>query len=355
MSERAGKRTVAAQRGIITDPGAWVGPGIQHDASWIYQVGAAAIAEIDAALEHAKRAGARIPFTKELFPLPRFAAELDRLLDEIENGRGFMLVRGIPRSRYTDTECEMLYWGLGVHFGSPVSQNARGHLLGHVRDEGRIHADPSARGYQTCQRMDFHTDMLPVDVLGLFCLRTAKSGGASKLTSALTIHNVLRDERPDLLDALYGTFHIDWRGEEPEGEKPWFSVPMFSEREGKVTTRINSLPYYDSAARHGEQYRPTALQREALETVQDIANRPELMLTMDFREGDIQLINNHIMLHAREAFEDHPEPGRERHLLRMWIAVDDARRRPLADALSGRYEWVRRGGIPRKAAVKATA
>jgi len=348
MGGQADERIVAAHRDIIVDAGAWIGPEIQDDPSWIYQVGPAAISEIDAALERAKRTGVRIPFGKGAFPLPRFFAELDELLGEIENGRGFALVRGIPRNRYSDEECELLYWGLGVHLGKPVSQNARGHLLGHVRDEGRIHADPSARGYQTSQRMDFHTDMLPVDVLGLFCLRTAKLGGASKLTSALTIHNVLREERPDLLDALYGMFHIDWRGEQPEGEKPWFSLPMFSERDGKVTARINSLPYYDSAARHGEQYRPTAVQREALEVVQEIANRPELMLTMDFKEGDIQFINNHIMLHAREAFEDYPEPGRERHVLRMWIAVDDARRRPLADALSGRYEWVRRGGIPWK-------
>jgi hypothetical protein len=332
----------------IAGPGAWIGPQLQHDASWIYRLDAGDAAEIDAALIHARRAGARIPFAADLFPLPRLAEKLDAILEEIERGRGFALLRGLPRARYTDADCELLYWGLGAHLGRPVSQNARGHLLGHVRDEGRLHADPNARGYQTHERMDFHTDLLPVDVLGLFCLRTAKSGGESKLVSALTLHNVLRDERPDLLDALYGMFHVDWRGEEPAGEKPWFALPMFSERGGQVTTRIVSLPYYDSAARHGEQYRPSAVQREALEKVQEIANRPELMLTMDFQEGDIQLINNHTMLHARAAFEDYPEPGRERHLLRMWIAVDDARRRPLADALAGRYRWVREGGIPVK-------
>lgn len=339
----------ATQHAPITDPCAWIGPKLQNDPSWIHHFDAAAIAELDAALNHAKRAGARIPFGAELFPLPTLRKTVDAILNDIEHGLGFKLLRGIPRHQYTDADCELLYWGLGVHFGMPVSQNGRGHLLGHVRDEGRIHADPNARGYQTSQRMDFHTDMLPIDVLGLFCLRTAKSGGASKLTSALTIHNVLREERPDLLQALYGNFYIDWRGEEPVGEKPFFSLPMFSERNGKVTSRINSLPYYDSCARHGAQYAPTPVQREALVRVQEIANRPELMLTMDFQEGDIQLINNHTMLHAREAFEDWPEPGRERHLLRMWIGVDDARRRPLADALSERYRWVQRGGIPLKA------
>lgn len=340
------------QREIITDPGAWIGPEIQHDDTWIYRVDPAAVKEIEAALAHVKRLGAKIPFTADAFPLPRFSAKLDRILEEVENGRGFTLVRGIPRDRYTDEECELIYWGLGVHLGKPVSQNARGHLLGHVRDEGRIQADPNARAYQTNERMDFHTDMLPVDVLGLFCLRTAKSGGASKLVSALTLHNVLRDERPDLLEALYGMFHVDWRGEEPAGEKPWFTLPMFSERDGRVTTRINSLPYYDSAARHGEQYRPTAIQREALEKVQEIANRPELMLSMDFQAGDIQLINNQILLHAREGYEDYPEPGRERHLLRMWIAVDDDRRRPLSDSLASRYRWVQEGGIPLKPAMR---
>jgi hypothetical protein len=336
----------------IAGPAAWIGPRLQRDASWIHRLDADDIAEIDAALAHARRAGARIPFTPEAFPLSRLAAKLDGILEEIERDRGFALLRGLPRNRYSDADCELLYWGLGVHLGRPVSQNARGHLLGHVRDEGRIHADPNARGYQTSERMDFHTDMLPVDVLGLFCLRTAKSGGESKLVSALTVHNVLREERPDLLEALYGEFHVDWRGEEPPGEQPWFTLPMFSVRDGQLTTRIVSLPYYDSAARHGEQLRPTAIQREALVKVQEIANRPELMLTMDFQEGDVQLINNHTMLHARAAFEDYPEPGRERHLLRMWIAVDDERRRPLADALAGRYRWVRAGGIPVKGAAR---
>ena len=339
------------QRDIITGPGAWIGAQIQHDESWIYRLSAEAVREIDAALAQVKSAGAGIPFPKESFPLPRFAAELDSILEEIERGRGFVLVRGIPRGRYTDEECELLYWGLGVHLGAPVSQNARGHLLGHVRDEGRAYADPSARGYQTRERMDFHTDLLPVDLLGLFCLRAAKSGGASKVVSALTLHNVLREERPDLLESLYGLFHLDWRGEQPAGAPPWFSIPMFSERDGQVSTRLCSLAYYESAARFGAQYRPTAIQREALEMAQDIANRPELMLSMDFQEGDIQLLNNHTTLHARTAFEDHDEPVRQRHLLRMWIAVSDERRRPLAHALDERYGLVRQGGIPARTAI----
>lgn len=340
-------------RSHISSPDAWTGPAIQHDPQWTCRLDAADISEIDAALAQIKRRGLHIPFMSGAFPLPQVKAKLDSILDEIENGRGFKLIRGIPRHRYSNAECELIYWGITSYFGKPVSQNARGHLLGHVRDEGRQLDDPNARAYQTSQRMDFHTDMLPIDVLGLFCLRTAKSGGASKLTSALTIHNVLREENPDLLEALYGLFHLDWRGEEPVGEQPWFSIPMFSECRGLVTSRICSLIYYESAARFGEQYMPTPLQRDALLAVQEIANRPELMLTMDFQEGDIQLINNHTMMHAREAYEDYPEHERQRHLLRMWIAVPDGKRRPLAAALADRYRWVQRGGIPARTAATA--
>jgi hypothetical protein len=335
----------------ITGPGAWIGAEIQNDPSWIVRLDEDAVGEIDAALAHAKARKLRIPFPSGAFALPRFAARLHAVRDEVENGRGFVLIRGIPRDRYTDEECELLYWGLMSYLGTPVSQNARGHLLGHVRDEGRVKSDPNARLYQTRERMDFHTDVLPVDLLGLFCLRGARSGGESKVVSALTVHNVLRDEHPDLLDTLYGDFHLDWRGEEPPGEKPYFTIPMFSEREGRVTARLVSILYYKSAARFGAALAPTPLQLEALEAVQEIANRPELMLSMDFQEGDIQLLNNHTTMHARTAFEDYDEPGRQRHLLRMWIAVDDAFRRPLAAALASRYRWVQRGGIP----VKATA
>jgi hypothetical protein len=101
-----GKRMASnQQREIISGPAAWIGPLIQHDPSWIYHLDAADIAEIEAALAHVKRSGARIPFAADAFPLPRFAAALDRLLDEIENGRGFVLIRGIPRERYSDKEC----------------------------------------------------------------------------------------------------------------------------------------------------------------------------------------------------------------------------------------------------------
>ena len=337
-------------RSRITTPDAWVGPEIQDDDGWIWHLTDAEIAEIDAALAAAKDAGATIPFGADLFPLPTLGARLDAMIADVTQGLGVVLVRGLPRNRYSREECELIYWGLGAHIGRPVSQNARGHLLGHVTDEGKDLSDPNARGYQTRNRLDFHCDQLPVDIIGLFCVRTAKSGGASFLVSAPAVHNVLLEERPDLVDVLYEPFHVDWRGDHPDGEQPWYDVPMFSAADGKITARVTNRSFLESVSRYGDELALTERQREALDAVQEIANRPGLRLSMDFQEGDMQFINNHTVLHAREAYEDHDDPDLKRHLLRMWIGLPDHMRRPLSPRLADRYRYVEIGGIPKQSA-----
>jgi len=47
--------------------------------------------------------------------------------------------------------------------------------------------------------------------------------------------------------------------------------------------------------------------------------------SIDFEQGDIQFLHNHVILHTRTAFEDWPEPERRRHLLRLWLRDDDGR------------------------------
>lgn len=334
----------------ITTPDAWVGPEIQNDERWLYELTDTDVAELDAALETVKAAGTDIPFPAESFPLPEFAGKLDELVSRVTDGLGVILIRGLPRARYTDEECALIYWGIGAHAGRPVSQNARGHLLGHVTDEGKTLDDPNARGYQTRNKLDFHCDQLPVDLLGLLCLRKSKSGGASFLVSAAAVHNVLRAERPDLLEVLYQPFHIDWRGDHPDGAQPWYDCPMFSAHKGRMAARITSREFMESAARYGDELALTDRQREALDLLQEISNRGELRLQMHFQEGDMQFINNHAILHAREAYEDYDDPKLKRHLLRMWIAAGGGRRRELAPILAERDAFVRAGGIPKQAA-----
>jgi hypothetical protein len=348
MDDRAEEvvRMVAMMRERIMGSAAWVGPELQASSSWIEHLTPEMLADIQAAVDGVERRGLSIPFSTADFPIPALAGLIDRIPQALEEGHGMVLVRGLPRHRYTVEQCELIYWGIGVHLGTPISQNTRGHLLGHVRDEGKSFDDPTVRGYQTKAKMDFHADQLPVDVLGLFCVRTARSGGASALVSVGAVHNVLLAERPDLLEVLYQPFNLDWRGEEPSGEQPWYASPMFGFAGGKVTSRVTSRQYFNTVIRYGEHLALTDLQREALDAVQEIANRPELRLSMMFEEGDMQFINNHSILHAREAFEDHEEDDRKRHLLRMWIAFPPERRRALAPELADRYRYVEMGGIP---------
>jgi hypothetical protein len=332
----------------ITGPAVWKGPDIA-DPTWIHWLDDAAVAEIDAALAQVQERGLSIPFGKDDFPLPGLVGFLEGIPRALDRGPGFALVRGLPRENYTDEQCELIYWGIGMHLGTPISQNSRGHLLGHVRDEGKTFDDPNARAYQTRAKLDFHADQLPVDILGLFCVRTAKSGGASTLVSAHTIHNVLLEERPDLLEVLYQNFTLDWRGEQPPGEDGWYLSPMFSEAGGLVTSRFTSRAYFKSVTRYDPSFALTPEQSEALDFVQELANRDDLRLAMDFQPGDMQFLNNHVLLHAREEYQDYDEPERKRHLLRMWIAYPPERRRPLSPLLAERYRVVEAGGIPVRA------
>lgn len=328
----------------------WSGPELQGDDSWIVRLDEADIAEIDAALAAVKAAGHSVPFEARAFPLPSFAARIDDIVERVSHGRGIALVRGLPRERYSPEDCELIYWGIGRHIGTPVSQNRRGHVLGHVRDEGKTLGDMEARPYQTASRMDFHCDLLPVDVLGLFCVNVARSGGESYVVSALAVHNVILQERPDYLEALYQPYNIDWHGEEPAGAQPWYTMPMFSAVDGIVSSRITSRRFIHSVTRHGAQLAASPAMLEAIEFAQEVAKRPELRLSMMFEPGDMQFINNLTTLHGRSEFEDFAEEDRKRLLLRMWIALPDARRRPLSRLLDERYEWVRRGGMPLKRA-----
>lgn len=330
----------------VTGPDVWSGSDIDGDKSWILHLDDGQVDQIDRVVAAAEQDGLVVPSDAADVDLGPLVEVLDTARNLLDRGPGIALVRGLPRDRYTVDQCKIVYWALGLHLGRPVSQNAKGHRIGHVRDLGLLMSDPTVRTYQTNAKLDYHADQLPVDVLGLFCLETALEGGVSKIVSALKIHNIVARERPDLLRVLYQPFNLDWRGEEPPGTQPWYSQPMFSAAEGQVSSRFTSLAYFRSVARYGEHLAMTAEQEEALQFVQAVANRPGLALSMIFQPGDIQLLNNHVMLHARTGYVDHADPARRRHLLRMWVAYQHGRRRPLSPLLAERVELVRTGGIP---------
>lgn len=247
-----------------------------------------------------------------------------------------MLLRGFPVELLEPAEVELAYVGLGAHLGTAVGQDAAGTLLGHVRDEGVERTDPSVRLYRTRQRQDFHTD--GADLVGLLCLRRARSGGESRIASSAAVYNELLRRRPDLVEVLYRPMHWDRNDEQPEGEPPTFELPVFTDLHG--SPRIFYIGWYIREAQRHPGIPPlTAEQLAALDELEAIANDPAFHLEMDFRPGDVQLLNNGRILHSREAYEDEEDPAERRHLLRLWLAAHHF------DAV----EELLQGGIPRQA------
>ena len=324
----------------IEGPSAWTGADMRgREAEWSYRLSPSEVAEIEAALTSVQARGLDIAnVRREDFPLPTLGPVLDRLRAEVLDGRGFVLLRGVPVEDRPIAESAAAYWGIGSYFGSARSQNAKGHLLGHIYDLGGSSAtDPNIRSYATAERQNFHIDRC--DVVALLCLRRAKSGGLSAIASSMAVHNVMAARRPDLLERLYRPFPIDRRGEVPEGKAPFYEAPVFNEHAGTVSVLYSRLHI-------GSSRRLTPEDIEALDMVGELAGDPDLRLDMDFMPGDIQFLHNHTILHARAAYEDWSDAGRKRHLLRLWLSPPGAR--PLPPVFAECYGDITpgdRGGI----------
>ena len=329
----------------IDGPCAWYGAAMAARTDWIETLTAAELAELaTASTPWLSERADWSELSRERFVLPTLAPRLARVQRELLDGRGFVLLRGLPLADWGRRRCAVVFYGLGVHLGRALSQNAQGHLLGHVRDLGLSSTDPNVRIYQTCERQTFHTDS--ADLVGLLCLQPARSGGASALVSSITLYNELRARRPELAACLFDPVATDRRGEVPHGAKPYFEIPVFNWFAGRLSA-IYQRQYINSAQRFADAPRLSAQQVEALDLLDALADDPALHFTMDFRSGDIQFVHNHTLLHDRTAYEEWPEPERRRHLLRLWLAPPAAR--PLPPVYAQRYGNVvpgYRGGVP---------
>jgi hypothetical protein len=205
-----------------------------------------------------------------------------------------------------------------VHLGVPVSQNAAGDLLGHVRDDGSDPDDPTVRRYRTRLAQPFHVD--GSDVVGLLCLQPAKSGGLSQIVSSVTVYEEVARRRPDLERLLHEPWFFDRYGEERPGEQPWIAMPIVTGLPNRF--RFTYLRWYiDKAQSHPEVPQLTDARVELLDLVDELASNPALHLNMDFAPGDIQWLANRTILHSRTGYEDYDDPARRRHLLRLWLTL----------------------------------
>lgn len=304
----------------LVGPATWRGEDLARTGEWLVELGADELAELDEL--RARLCGRGLASVERAdVVLPRLGGRIGAWRRELTHGRGFVVVRGLPVARWGDDDAALVFWALGLALGRPGAQNAEGDLLGHVRDTGEDAADPFVRRYRTAGDIAYHCDL--ADAVGLLCLRSARAGGASRLVSSVTVFNELLRRRPDLVPRLFEPMCLDRRNEQKDEGPGWVPVIPCRYARGTLRTFYHS-DYFRSAARHTDVPPFTAAERELLDLYESIAAEPALRLDMELAAGDVQLVSNHVILHARTAYEDAPDPTRQRHLLRLWLSFDAA-------------------------------
>jgi hypothetical protein len=299
----------------VADPADWSPESLKEVSRWSYKITERDADELADGIASVRRSGvAVVDVGHESFPLKRFGDVLLDVRRELMDGRGIVMMQNFPLDRFDREETAIAYIGLGSWLGHTMSQNKMGHILGHVKDLGGDYSDPHTRGYMTHAEMRFHTDAC--DYVGLLCLQTSKSGGASRIASSVTVYNRMLERRLDLVKILTEDFYRSRSGEVSPGELPYFKQPIFSFTEGYFSaTGVGAV--IDKAQELAGVPKFTPAQKEAVEVYRQTVD--DCALDIDFQRGDIQFLNNFVMLHTRREYEDWPELARKRHLLRLWL------------------------------------
>jgi alpha-ketoglutarate-dependent taurine dioxygenase len=305
-----------------TDPRAWTAATLDDSRKWYYPLSARCLAALDQVMADLRR-NPRPPSAVRLADYPALAACRDDLRpvhDALETGRGFAIVEGGEPGRYSKDELTVLYWLVGQLLGKPFEQNVQGTVLYDVRDTGQD-LSQGARFSVTSYESSFHTDNsfgdTILDYVGLLCLNTARSGGVSQVISGYAVCAELRARHPEVLETLARPFHVDRRGGLKEGQSATAHFPVVQWDGDELLIRY--LRYWIQVG-HDKAGQPlTPAQVKALDTLDEVMRRRDLIAEFNLKPGDLYFINNRWILHNRTAFEDHPEPERRRHLVRLWL------------------------------------
>ena len=329
----------------------WTAEDVRDEALWTERLTSGELEELERAIAVAEaKSDDFLQIGKADFPLPTLASRLKRIEAELIDGRGFVRIRGLPRERWSNDQMCLAYWGIGAHLGRPWPQNAKGHLLGDVTDQGKQPGDPTARGNELGQiPLDFHCD--GSDLVGLLCLQTGVSGGLSAVCNSVALHNRLVRERSDLAAELYKPQPYDYRGEQPPGGRGWYPMPVFTAYGGRLFVRL-IRGYILASQRHADAPRLSDRAAAALSWMQAEAEGGRYSVVMDFQPGDMQFINNYHVLHVRTGYEDDKASGRVRHLKRLWLETEVLRERPEQFRNRMGSHWAQRALISRLDAVQ---
>lgn len=298
----------------------WRGADWANDEPWIHRLSPGELAEIDQAVADARKRGCTVPdMSPADFVLPELSQRIRAWREVVDRGRGFQLVRGLPVDRYSLEDLRLLFWGLARQLGEPEPQDAAGALMHDIRDTGqKVRNTANIRGFQTNDELQFHND--GGDAFLLLCLRTAESGGTSKLVSVAALFNRVLAESPALARVLQQPFHFDARQQQSNGRPGVQVVPILLWHAQRLHV-IYKRGYIKTAQRFEDVPRLSAQQQEALDLVDHICNEPGFQLSFDMQPGDLQIGSNHSVLHSRTQYTDPADPAQQRHLLRVWVTL----------------------------------
>ncbi|MGE0799700.1 MAG: TauD/TfdA family dioxygenase [Lautropia sp.] len=315
---------IQAEHSPVSGPSVWTGSSFEDDSSWRHRFDASQIAE----MRQAVKAWADLDLAEIRSPerlLPSLVPLVQQTKRELA-GRGFVLLRGIPVEEFGDRGCRNLFWALGMLYGTGFSQNSDGDFICPVTDTGvefgysNVNTTFNTRGYQSNADLKFHCDSR--DIVGLLCLRKAKAGGESLIVSSTAIYNEILRHDPRYIDHLCRGFILDRKNQNWPEEPPVSPrTPVFFRHPSRVSCRYGRGYINSGGAKAGEPL--TDFDVEVLDFFDATARREDLVMKMAFEPGDIQLLNNFLVLHGRTSYVDHPEPARRRYLYRIQLELPE--------------------------------
>ena len=311
----------------VSDPAEWRGDEIASGEGWKYILSNEDVMALTAMADQLKeKTGGEISSLLQLdkshFDLGCFSPVLDQIYTGLKSGLGIALIKGLPIDEMTKFQAAAIYWGIGMNLGEARPNNPQGDMLGLITDLGKTQSDPTSRGYQTKEAMDYHCDQC--DIVGLLCVQPAKSGGVSKIASSVAMYNDLLSSHPAFAQSLAAPLYWTKHGEHGPDDSPFYTSPVFNFLHGKLCVSFGPKHILKGHDLPGTPELSPA-QKQAIATAEQLADA--IRYEMELEKGDMQFLNNYVALHTRSAFVDHEDPAKKRLLWRLWLMNPDLRER----------------------------